>query len=67
MEDNSTMGQETPDWGAWQDEHGPRLLLYARQRPRSLAGIFGAPGLVLHGGTPIAERQQLLQLVSGSL
>ncbi len=37
MEDNSTMGQETPDWGAWLDEHGPRLLLYARQRPRSLA------------------------------
>ena len=26
-----------------------------------LAGIFGAPGLVLHGGTPIAERQQLVQ------
>ncbi len=23
-----------------------------------LAGIFGAPGLTLHGGTPIAERQQ---------
>ena len=26
-----------------------------------LAGIFGAPGLVLHGGTPIAERRQLVQ------
>ena len=26
-----------------------------------LAGIFGAPGLVLHGGTPIAERQRLVQ------
>lgn len=26
-----------------------------------LAGIFGAPGLVLHGGTPIAERQELVQ------
>ncbi len=26
-----------------------------------LAGIFGAPGLVLHGGTPIAERQHLVQ------
>ena len=26
-----------------------------------LAGIFGTPGLVLHGGTPIAERQQLVQ------
>ncbi len=23
-----------------------------------LAGIFGAPGLTLHGGTPLAERQQ---------
>ncbi|MBR2313472.1 MAG: hypothetical protein IKA55_01320, partial [Akkermansia sp.] len=26
-----------------------------------LAGIFGAPGLVLHGGTPIAERRKLVQ------
>ena len=26
-----------------------------------LAGIFGAPGLVLHGSTPIAERQRLVQ------
>ena len=26
-----------------------------------LAGIFGAPGLVLHGGTPIAERRELVQ------
>ena len=26
-----------------------------------LADIFGAPGLVLHGGTPIAERQRLVQ------
>ena len=26
-----------------------------------LASIFGAPGLVLHGGTPIAERQRLVQ------
>ncbi len=26
-----------------------------------LAGIFGTPGLVLHGGTPITERQQLVQ------
>lgn len=26
-----------------------------------LAGIFGTPGLVLHGGTPIAERQRLVQ------
>ena len=27
-----------------------------------LAEIFGAPGLMLHGGTPIAERQQLVSL-----
>ena len=26
-----------------------------------LAGIFGVPGLVLHGGTPIAERQRLVR------
>ncbi|MBR5185917.1 MAG: hypothetical protein IKW19_06440, partial [Akkermansia sp.] len=26
-----------------------------------LASSFGAPGLVLHGGTPIAERQRLVQ------
>lgn len=26
-----------------------------------LAGVFGAPGLCLHGGTPIAERQQLVE------
>ena len=25
-----------------------------------LAGIFGVPGLTLHGGTPIAERQELV-------
>ena len=25
-----------------------------------LAGIFGAPGLILHGSTPIAERQRLV-------
>lgn len=37
MENNGTMGQESPDWEAWLDEHGPRLLLYARQRTRSIA------------------------------
>ena len=26
-----------------------------------LAGIFGQPGLLLHGGTPLAERQELVQ------
>lgn len=26
-----------------------------------LAGIFGAPGLCLHGGTPIAERRRLVE------
>lgn len=29
-----------------------------------LAEIFGAPGLMLHGGTPIAERQQLVSQFS---
>lgn len=37
MENNGTTGQETPDWETWLDEHGPRLLLYARQRTRSMA------------------------------
>ena len=37
MENNGTMGQKSPDWEAWLDEHGPRLLLYARQRTRSIA------------------------------
>ena len=37
METNGTTEHESPDWETWLDEHGPRLLLYARQRTRSMA------------------------------
>lgn len=30
-----TPAQATSDWRAWLDEHGPRLLLFARQQTRS--------------------------------
>ncbi|MEW6220558.1 MAG: DEAD/DEAH box helicase, partial [Thermodesulfobacteriota bacterium] len=43
-----------------------KLLLFTQFREMTtplahfLAGIFGRPGLVLHGGTPVAERQVLV-------
>ncbi len=46
---------------------GDAVLIFTQYRSMMeplhdyLAGIFGAPGLVLHGGTPIAERQRLVQ------
>ena len=46
---------------------GERVLVFTQFREMTgplaahLAEVFGRPGLVLHGGTPVGERQELVQ------